>query len=97
MMPAESRDAIKRVQRAVDWVVRPDHIAVFVAIEATIPYYLKPPIPRADATLLEFSVSSATYIIGLVPWLLANSIHLLLFLPGFLILIMKIARPPAMR
>jgi len=82
--------------RVVHWFVRPDHVAIFVSVGAILPYTMQLPSANPDESMLHLMFTSSMYIIGLIPWLVGHPIHLLLFLPGFLILITKIARPGPM-
>jgi len=86
--------AIERFKQPILWFVRPDHILIYVTILATMPYYLQPPVPGPSAALLDFVVSSARYMIGVWPWLVERPIHLVASIPGFLVLVSKVARPP---
>lgn len=94
MKSEDSESRIRRLQRAVIWWLRPDNVAIWVAIGATFPYYLSHfPSPGANSSLIDFIVTAGMFVAGLVPWLFANPVQLLLFFPGFVILLGKAHHP----
>jgi len=93
MASEEDESAVQKLQRLVLWFIRPDHLLIFVAVGAVLPYYMHLSTSAVDGSLLTLLVSSVTDILGMPLWLSGNPTNLLLFLPGFLILVWKIARP----
>ena len=94
MQDEQSESRIRHVQRAALWGLRADNVAMWFAIGATVPYYLSHfPSPGADSSVLDFAVAAGMFVYGVGPWLFANPVHLLLFIPGFLVFLSKAHHP----